>query len=385
MADKLIIIASERLEPGMYVAELDRSWLETPFAETGMLLTNEAQIETLRRCCDYVYVDPERSDAAAVTGLQTKAANGNGRLAQSRAALDKVAERLAAAVRLARRQGRLDIGPLKRAAELLVHTVIDSRDACLWILQLHAPPQLLYRRALGTAIYAVLLGLELGLKRRELREVAIGGLLLDIGKTAVPVPILAKPEALNEIERHFVRRHVPQAIRLLRRAERAGARVLEMVQGHHERLDGSGYPRQLRGTEIPLYARMAAIADSFDALTLDRRYAPAISPHDSLRLLNGQRDRAYDAALVREFIHALGVYPTGTRVQLTDGSRGLVCRQDPDWPLRPQVLVTELADGGRPEHAIVVDAGMRQRIAAALPPAPPPPELGQLESAIAWH
>ena len=260
MADKLIIVASERLEPGMYVAELDRSWLETPFAGGGMLLSSEAQVETLRRCCEHVYVDPQRSEPGTMTGLDNATADGNGRLTRSRAALDKVAERLAAAVRLARRQGRLEMAPLKRAAALLVQAVLASPDACLWTLHLHAPPQLLYRRALGTAIHAVLLGLEIGLKREELRELAVGGLLLDIGKTAVPIPLLAKAEVLNEVERHFVQRHVPQAIRLLRRTERSGARVLEMVQGHHERLDGSGYPRRLCGTEIPLYARIAAIA-----------------------------------------------------------------------------------------------------------------------------
>lgn len=306
-------------------------------------------------------------------------------LARSQAAVQQVADRLAGALRLARRQGRLELAPLQRAAELLVHTLGESADACLWTLQLHAPRGLLYRRALGTASYAVLLGREIGLKRRELVELAVGGLLLDVGKTAVPVPILAKAERLNETELSFVRRHVPQAIRLLRRAERAGARVLEMVQGHHERLDGSGYPERLSGTEIPVFARVAAIADSFDALTLDRRYARAMSPHDALRLLNSRRDRHYDAALLREFIHALGVYPTGTRVQLSDGSRGLVCGQDPDWPLRPRVLVTEAAGGRTLAAACIVDAESRQRIAVALPPGPPPADLARLESAIAWH
>jgi HD-GYP domain-containing protein (c-di-GMP phosphodiesterase class II) len=116
-------------------------------------------------------------------------------------------------------------------------------------------------------------------------------------------------------------------------------RVVDMVSSHHERFDGSGYPNKKRGTEIPLFARIAGIVDTFDAITLDRRYAPAISGHTALRYLNGQRRTKFDGALMQEFIQAMGIYPTGTWVELLDGSVGVVCSQDARWPLTPRVAV----------------------------------------------
>ena len=128
----------------------------------------------------------------------------------------------------------------------------------------------LYRRSVGTAAVATTLGRHLGFDRAALRALATGGLLLDIGKIAVPVPILAKPGALEGSEQSYVRRHVERSLELVAGRD-LPARALEMIAGHHERLDGSGYPHQLRGTEIPVFGRIAAIADAFDAMTLNRR------------------------------------------------------------------------------------------------------------------
>ena len=122
-------------------------------------------------------------------------------------------------------------------------------------------------------------------------------------------------------------------------------RVMEMVSSHHERFDGTGYPYRQRGTEIPLFARIAGIVDTFDAITLERHYAPAISAHNALRYLNGQRRAKYDGALMQEFIHAMGIYPTGTWVEMLDGTIGVVCAQDNKGPLAPRVAVVTDANG----------------------------------------
>lgn len=386
MADHLITVSSDRLETGLYVAELDRSWLQTPFPSSGIYLTNAAQVESLRRYCRYVYVDPARSDPDAAAALR-RPASATGSAAGSefeaaRTTLHNVVSRIAAAVRGARQHGRIDIAQTARAGEMLVEAALRSPDACLWRLRLNGGSGLLYRRSLGTALHAILFGRQLGLDQTELRHLATGGLLLDIGKTAVPVPLLAKPTSLNRHEREFVHRHVQQGFSILRLSEGAPDRVIEMVLGHHERLDGSGYPRRLTGTSIPLFARMAAIVDSFDALTLNRHYADAVSAHEALRILNSQRDRGYDGALVGEFIHALGVYPTGTRVQLTDGSTGVVCAQDPDWPLRPRILVTTGADGNPLADPRLLANGLDGHVARALPPAGTPADLAFLERAV---
>ena len=291
-------------------------------------------------------------------------------------------QRVASLVQDARRFGRIELAPLRRVTDGLVQEVLQHPDAALWLIRMDSGHGLLYRRSVGTAVAGVMFGRQLGLKRAELAQLAVGGLLLDIGKTAVPIPLLAKPGRLNSTELAFVHRHVQQGFALLRVEQDVPRRVVEMVFGHHERIDGGGYPRGLRGTDIPLFARIAAIVDTFDALTVDRHYAGAISGHAALRYLNSKRGAAYDAALVGEFIDAIGVYPTGTRVEMSDGSSGLVCAQNADWPLRPQVLVTTDVHGHTLDEPRVLTNGVDGHIARALPPQNNGVDRAMLESAI---
>jgi hypothetical protein len=254
------------------------------------------------------------------------------------AVLDNGLAMLADAVREARRHGRLPLRALFETAESIREQVSRNADALAWLLRQEGPGSFLHRRALGTAVTLAALGRQIGLDDATAREVITGGLVLDIGKLAVPVPILAKPDALNVIEQGYVRRHVERGLELAKCAGRPPARILEMIAGHHERLDGSGYPRGVAGTEIPLFARLAAIADVFDALTLNRRYAAAISPHSALVRVDADSGSKFDDALVGELIEALGLFPTGTPVELMDGHFGFVWAQRRGRPAAPRVL-----------------------------------------------
>jgi hypothetical protein len=254
------------------------------------------------------------------------------------AVLDSGLAMLADAVREARRHGRLPLRALVETAESIREQIARDADALTWLLRQSGTGSFLHRRALGTAVTLAVLGRQLGLDDATSREVIAGGLVLDTGKLAVPVPILAKPHALNVLEQGYVRRHVERGLELVRSAGRPPARIVEMIAGHHERLDGSGYPRGIAGTQIPLFARLAAIADVFDALTLNRRYAAAISPHAALVRVDAESGAKFDDALVGELIEALGLFPTGTPVELMDGHFGFAWAQRPGRPAGPRVL-----------------------------------------------
>jgi HD-GYP domain-containing protein (c-di-GMP phosphodiesterase class II) len=220
-------------------------------------------------------------------------------------------------------------------------------DLMLWLLATELKAGYLPRRALGTGILLALFARRLGLGDDDTLNLLLAGLLLDIGKLTVPVTILAKPGPLTGAERAFIRRHVRRGLYLARSAADLPESVEEAIIGHHERLDGSGYPRGCTGTQIPLAGRMAGIVDTYDALTLDRRYAVAVAAPAALRVVNRGRNRHFDTALLRTFIRALGLYPTGSWVQLADGRLGVVRAQTPGDPLRPRVaLVSDSA--GRP-------------------------------------
>ncbi|MFQ5633702.1 MAG: HD-GYP domain-containing protein [Gammaproteobacteria bacterium] len=377
VANHLVPVQCEQLEPGMYVAELDRSWLHTPFEARGFLITQISQIEALQRCCEYVYIDPKRSDAMALLDLEATRLGPAIPLAEPanddvpplngcREFLHDATSRIAATVCAARRSGRLELDPIDADLDALVEHVLRWPDAIQWLLATESAHGYLNRRSLGTAVFSILFGRQLGLDREALRELALGALILDIGKTIVPITILAKPKRLNSVERSFARRHVEQSLTLVRLSTRVEPRVVNMVGAHHERLDGSGYPHGMTGTDIPLYARIAGIADTFDAMTQERSYATARSGHDALRHLNTWRDIKFDAAPVDEFIHALGVFPVGTGVELMDGSVGVVCRHNPGEPKRPDVLLTRDTHGHALKTKPIVEPGPNRRIQRAL-------------------
>jgi HD-GYP domain-containing protein (c-di-GMP phosphodiesterase class II) len=364
--DYFIAVKTSKLRPGMHVAGLDRLWIHTPFPPGGFAIRSAQQIRQLRRYCTWVYIDPLKSDEPADVVLpfapqmprslapQLDDLNIGDELPHAQKAL----KGLSATVRnmiQAVRLGRLpEIDVLKKGLLPVVESIRRCPDAMLWLISTEPSSGYVYRRSIGSAILATAFGHRLGFDQIALTELALGGILLDIGKTEIPVTILAKPNGLSPDEHEMVRRHVEHAMAILRVTDGVPERVVGMLAGHHERIDGSGYPNHQQGTEIPLYARMAGIVDTYDAITLDRRYAPAISAHTALRYLNNQRNRQFDDTLVQEFIQALGIYPTGTWVELLDGSVGVVCAQNSSWPLSPRVAVLSNAAGQKIEPQVIL-------------------------------
>lgn len=285
----------------------------------------------------------------------------------ARDALGDVVALVAATIRDARKTGHIDIVPIDEQVSILLEHVLANPDAIQWLLATETTRGLLNRRALGTSVLCIIFGRHMGFDQNELHNLAMGGLLLDIGKISVPVPILAKPGHLNTAERSFVNRHVTDGLSMIRFNGEVMDRVIDMVGAHHERIDGSGYPHKMSGTNIPLFARMAGIVDTFDALTLNRNYASARSGHSALRFLDALRDIKFDSALVDEFIRAVGVYPTGTCVELVDGSAGLVCSQNVALPRTPNVLLTTDSAGQAVKTMQILEPGHNMHIARALP------------------
>ena len=376
LADHLIALKAERLRPGMFIAALDRLWLNTPFPPGGFLVRDAKTISQISRYCTYVYIDPLRSEepgdvvvpfepiTSAALAPRINQHNISEELPWARQALGALNEAVQRMIREVR-HGRLpDVDALNTGLSPVVDSVQRCPDALLWLMRIEPLQGYLYRRAIGTAVIATAFGYRLGFDQEALMELALGGLLMDIGKLEVPVTLLAKTDSLSKVEHGLIRRHVCHALDMVRVMEAIPEHVVDMVSSHHERFDGSGYPEKQRGTEIPLFARIAGIVDTFDAITQDRNYAPAISAHTALRYLNGQRRSKFDGALMQEFIHAMGIYPTGTWVELLDGSVGVVCAQDARWPLAPSVALTKNALGAHIEPRLVTTSRMNPIINA---------------------
>jgi len=164
-------------------------------------------------------------------------------------------------------------------------------------------------------------------------------MLLDIGKTKIPDELLNKAEVLTESETSLMRKHVDFGLEVLDQTAEVSPIVRSMLETHHERHDGTGYPKGLTGESIPMFGRIAGIVDSFDAMTSQRPYAQQISTYDCLRAFNQLSDKLFQKQLVEQFIQAIGFFPTGTLVELNNESVGVVVRQNSSSKLKPDVII----------------------------------------------
>jgi HD-GYP domain-containing protein (c-di-GMP phosphodiesterase class II) len=283
--------------------------------------------------------------------------------------------------RATRRRQPLELQPVKQAIDGLIENFESDPNTLIWALAANRRMYYLGRRSVGCAVWVLALGRRLGLDRTALHELMLGALLLDIGKLNVPVVILAKTRGLNETEQNFARRHVTEGIRMLESVGGLSAATVEMVRSHHERIDGSGYPYGLQGDEISLYAQIAGIVDSFDAMSLSRYYADGLSGHAALSMLQKQRGEKFDPALINQFVSAIGEFPTGTWVEFSDGCTGIVCLQAPAEQGGAQVV--PIADAEQQPFLEVRWLSLHEHSGArALPPAERPRHAAAMERSL---
>lgn len=210
--------------------------------------------------------------------------------------------------------------------------------------------------SVNVCVLAGILGIASGLPEDELVDLALGAILHDVGKVRVPSSILGKPGPLAEEEWAQIKAHPLEGYRLMVRYVRSSYLVAHAALDHHERMDGSGYPRGLTGREITLIGRMVAIADVFDAMTSDRVYRQGIPPHLCLAHLKEERGRLYDAFLVDRFCERVAPYPVGSLVRLSTGELAAVVGYGTGSPPSPRLRV--LSDSEfRPVAPWEVDLG----------------------------
>ncbi len=365
----------------MYVTELDRPWFGTPFLFQGFLITSPTELEQLRHCCEYVYIDPQQSKAWApdkpkqvkhnyelgwldyVPDQNTVA--GRHRFSTQRLNVEPekryyppqdikiLATDIEAAKRLHRRTheyvnvmledarlGRsLDAGGARALISEMVDAVIADENAMLWLAQLKRRDEYTTLHSINVCILALLFGRHLNFSAEQLREIGHGALLHDVGKMRVPVELLNKPSELTDDELQLLKKHSTYGYEMLKDTGIMSSGALDIVYSHHERIDGSGYPRGLRGDQIGDYAMLVSIVDVYDAITSDRVYHLGMSPHEALNLMYEWEAKNFPHELLEEFIKCLGIYPIGSIVELNTGEVGVVMTVNRMHHLRPIVML----------------------------------------------
>lgn len=212
-----------------------------------------------------------------------------------------------------------------------------------------------YSHSMNVTMYALALGMELKLSENHLELLGVGALLHDVGKVLVPIDILDKPGKLTAEEFEEVKKHPEYGFELLRKVPTLSLLVAHCAYQHHERLDGSGYPRGLKGNHIHLFGKILAIADVYDAVTSHRVYRKAMLPHEGLEVLYAGAGTLFDKQMVESFRKAVAVYPVGLGVVLSDGRKGVVSRQNQEMSDRPHITILEHSNGEKLETPYEID------------------------------
>ncbi|AOS96630.1 Cyclic di-GMP phosphodiesterase response regulator RpfG [Microbulbifer aggregans] len=367
----------EDLQRGMFVSRLDRPWTRTPFALQGFYIRDLEEIRQLQKYCRYVYVDVvktvgdagvklrrmTRSTAAAEKPRGVRSERGPVAPAlipcrpvqvqrdaypeplparKEAAKADKlyreISEGMASVMSQAGKRAELPLKKMQGAMEQLVDSMLRSPDASAWLARLQEKDDHTYRHSIRASIWSVLFGRHIGLRRQDLIRLGLATLLKDVGKLLLDDDILQTVDRSPRQELEY-RKFVGYSVDLLSREPQLDPEVVKIVQCHRERHDGSGYPAGLRGDKIPVLARMCGVVTFYDEATNPRGASFPVAPSRAVAELYDLRGVCYQEQLVVEFIQAIGLYPTGTQVELSTGEVAVVLEQTYRRRLKPKVMV----------------------------------------------
>ncbi len=354
------------LKIGMYVNELDIPWLESPFLFQGFPLNSEDEIEEVRKVCKFVYIDPEQSDHSVRPQLELLATRGQHKsnnlagqaMNQSAGAGSQFREHLYRARKIynATRNyinktykditsnTRVNVENAKGLVSEMTENIMVNPHAMQWLTYLKERHEYTLTHSINVCILALTFGRHMKLQRIELELLGLGALLHDIGKLKIPSEVLDKPGRLTQEEYEIMKAHPVEGYQILKTDEGMPMESLEVVLHHHERVNGKGYPEQLRSDQISLITKMSSIVDVYDAITSDRCYHDGISPYKALQNIYSWAKDDFDQGLVEEFMSCMGIYPVGTVVELNDGQIGIVLSATEKTRLRPIVLLVQDKD-----------------------------------------
>jgi len=338
------------LQIGMWVSQLDRDWLETPFIMQGFLVESIADVETVCQFCEHVWVDAVEEKWAGKPSHQAISATPKRRVIVNQ--VSSIAENRAifAVYKKARIITRslldevrltsfINTDSAKGVVKDCVSSVIRNADALTWLSKIRSQDEYTSEHCLNVCILAIAFGRQLGYEGRELIDLGLCGLLHDVGKMKVPHDVLNKPAKLTPKEFKIIQRHTVFGRNLLLAAGSDVAQAVDVAWCHHERPNGQGYPRKLTAESISRMSRIISIVDAFDAMTADRCYKPAKTSTEALKIIFRTRGTHFDKELAELFIQTIGLYPPGTVVELMGGQVGLVLESNHHFRQLPKIIV----------------------------------------------
>ncbi|MEA4901121.1 HD-GYP domain-containing protein [Desulfitobacterium sp.] len=238
----------------------------------------------------------------------------------------------------------LGVEKIQAVIEQMINDLMSSRDILSNIVEIRDYDSYTYRHSINTTVIALLEGIAMGWSNARLLELGMGVIMHDVGKMKIPQEILNKQGPLTDFEFDEIKKHTIYGFEFLRKNQDFSLLSAHIAYQHQEKWDGSGYPRGLKGTEIHEFGRVTAIADVYEALTSKRVYRNEMQPHEAFEYVMAQRGTHFEPRVLDVFSKCIAVYPSGCGIELSNGLRGNVIRQNPSFPTRPFVRMTHKGD-----------------------------------------
>ena len=392
MTDNTKLIAIDQVRIGMFI-KLDLSWFQHSFPMSSFKITNENQIRELKALkLKHIRYVPEKTDLSA---LRADAGPGPGAAEAPGEALEKPVQESAAqnqqvfeniieakkarfeklqkqredierceakfveAAKVVRNIDKLIFSKpketLQEAAKLIdsiADVFLNGNDAVMHLIQQKDGSEDLYFHSLNVSVLAMMLAFEMKCTEEQIKIIGKAALFHDLGKVNVPDQINKKTTPLTRAEQNFYELHGQYGVDV---GAKAGMDkiTLDVIASHHEYLDGSGFPKKLKGDAIRMPTRIITIANVYDNLCNHIDMNQSMTPHEALSLMYAHRRAQFDPLAMATLVKSLGVYPPGTLVKLSNDAVGLVMNVNVGLPLRPRIMVYD--DEIPKEDAIIID------------------------------
>lgn len=373
------------LEPGMYVSDFNAGWLHHPFTFNSMMISSEDDVvRVVNAGIRELFIDTDRGrdvgdsvptaqEAAAETGQQVEqmAMTSRPLAPEPRVSLAEEMNRarlaFGEAVKIIRnlmedaRLGRqVEVATAKPSIEKIVASVMRNSSAMMTMRRLKSLDDYTFLHSVGVCTMLASFAKVVDMEINSIHDVVLGGLIHDIGKMRVAQAVLNKPARLSAEELRHIKSHVVLGSDLMHQLPGIPLLAMQPLELHHERYDGSGYPKGLKGDEIPAVGRMAAIVDVYDAITSNRVYRKGISPALAVQKLFEWSQHHFDPEMTKIFLKSVGIYPVGTLVRLESGRLGVVVEQSETHLLTP--LVRVMYDGRRQHYIAPEDVDLSRPV-----------------------